>query len=100
MNNLKNLNVVSATFFFLLAFLYVASAYLIRNGLYGDFALFFIRIADMPFLLVSLLYGASTLLLDLDEPKEDSPWTTIIFASCLVIFGLAVFLNFGLPSKI
>lgn len=101
MNNLKNLQQASATFFFLFGFLYIVAAYFLRNSYMGDYALFYMRLADMPFLFVSLLYGGSTLLLSLGEPKEEgSPWVTIVFATCLVIFGLAVFMNFGFPSSI
>jgi len=104
MNSLKNLHEVSAIYFFILAFAYIVCALMFRNGLYADWSLILMRIMDMPFALVALLYGSTTLYLQLEsgekEDEETSPWIMVIFAVCLLLFGLVVFVNFAFPSKL
>ncbi len=100
MGKIQNLHDVSAIYFFLLALAYVAMALAFRNDYMGEFFLSIMRILDMPFAFVSLMYGGTTLAIQLDMEKEEgtSPWVIVIFAVCLVLFAGVVFLNFAFPS--
>ena len=101
MQTVKNLHDVSALYFFVLGFVYVLLALVFRNGFFVDGALLWMRILDIPFALISLLYGGSTLYLQLNEEEETvSPWSVIIVAACILLFGLVVFVNFAFPSKL
>lgn len=104
MNSLKNLHEVSAFYFFLLAFAYVLLALAYRNDMAADVSMMLMRILDMPFAFVALLYGGTTLYLQMQpgegEQEETSPWIMVIFAACLLLFGLVVFVNFAFPSKL
>jgi len=100
MNTAKNIHSVSANFFFILAFLYIFAALAFRNDFYSDLMIFFMRIADIPFAFVALLYGGSGLYLQINEGKDEteSAWSILIFAFCLILFGAVVFVNFAFPS--
>jgi len=102
MNKLKNLHDVSALYFFAFAFAYIILALAFRNGVYTDMAMIGMKIFDIPFAAVSLLYGTSTLYLQLadTEDEEGSPWIMVIAAFSLLLFGLVVFVNFAFPSII
>ena len=104
MNNVKNLHDVSAVYFFILAFIYVFAALAFRNGFFVDIASIALRILDMPFAMVALMYGASTLYMQIgeEEGEEDTtnPWVMVIFAVSLILFGFVVFLNFAFPSQL
>ncbi|MFH1012258.1 MAG: hypothetical protein V1760_00735 [Candidatus Peregrinibacteria bacterium] len=101
MDTSKNIHEVSAIFFFILAFSYVIAALAFRNDLMVPWATLFMRILDIPFALVALLYGGSTLYLQLNEGEENAtPWSIIIIATCILLFGLVVFVNFAFPSQI
>ncbi len=104
MEKLKNLQDVSSFYFFVLAFLYIVMVLSIRNGFMTDVNLSMMRILDMPFALVGLLYGGSTLALqlsfdDMGEAKE-SAWTRGIFIGVFVLFGLVLLMNVAFPAQI
>ncbi len=99
MDTTKNIHNISANFFFFLAFTYVVVALLFRNDMYVNAMIFLMRVMDMPFAFIALMYGGSGLYLQINEGKEDaSAWGIIIFALCLLIFGFVVFVNFAFPS--
>lgn len=102
MNTTKNLHNVSANLFFFLAFFYVFAALAFRNDFYASVMIFFMRLLDVPFASIALLYGGSGLYLQINEGKEDSgsAWSIVIFAACLLLFGAVVFVNFAFPSQL
>ena len=100
MGKIKNLHDVSALYFFFFAFLYIFMVLAFRNGLWADFFLSLMQILDMPFAFVSLMYGGTTLALQLDLEREEgvSPWVLVIFAGCLLLFSVVAFANFAFPA--
>ena len=102
MDTTKKIHEVSAALFFLLAFGYMFAALAFRNDYFAAFMIFLMRILDMPFAFIALLYGGTGLHLQINEAKEDSDsvWGIVIFAVCLVLFGAVVFVNLAFPSKL
>ncbi len=103
MDKIKNLHGVSGFIFFVLALSYVVMVLALRNGFMADFFLVIMRILDIPFAFVSLLYGGSTLAMQVGANKEEdasSSWLLIIFLLCLILFGAVVFVNFAFPSQL
>ena len=104
MDKIKSLHDVSSFYFFLLAFAYVVMVLAFRNDFMADFFLAIMRILDIPFAFVSLLYGFSTLALQISAGREEeagvSPWILVILVICLLLFGGVVFVNFGFPSQL
>lgn len=100
MNNLKAIHDVSGFYFFLLAFLYVFMAFALKNQYYAELAIVLMRVLDVPAVGIALLYGGSSLALQVhpEEEEESSPWSVIIFVVCLILFGLTIFVNFAFPS--
>jgi hypothetical protein len=101
MQKIKNLHDVSAIYFFLFAFIYVTLALFLRNGYYTGFSVEIMKLIDIPFAFISLLYGGTSLTLQLENDEETlSPWVIVIFAICLLLFGGVVFVNFAFPSTL
>ena len=102
MNKIKNLHIVSSIYFFVFAFAYTAMVLAFRNGFMADFLLALMRILAIPFAFVSLLYGFSTLALQINRNEEGglSPWILVILALCLALFAIVIFVNFAFPSQI
>lgn len=101
MNTTKNLHDVSAHLFFLLAFAYVFAGFALRNGFYMGPIISFMRILDIPFAFISLIYGGSGLYLQINKGRaSESVWGVLVIAACLVLFGFAVFVNFAFPSAL
>ncbi|MBN2086879.1 hypothetical protein JW758_00885 [Candidatus Peregrinibacteria bacterium] len=102
MNNAKNLHDVSAVYFFILAFIYVFAALSLRNSFVVDYAALAMRVLDIPFAMVSLMYGASSLYMQINSNEEEgtNPWIMVIFAISILLFGFVVFLNFAFPSQL
>lgn len=101
MNNAKNLHDVSAIYFFILAFIYVFAALSFRNGFMIDMSSIAMRILDIPFAMIALMYGGSSLYMQISGDSEGtSPWVMVIFALALILFGFVVFLNFAFQSLI
>ena len=103
MDKIKNLHSVSSVYFFVLAFAYIFMVLAFRNQFMADFCLAMMRLLDIPFAFVSLLYGFSTLTLQISIGKDDeiglSPWILIIFVFCLILFSGVVFINFAFPAR-
>ena len=102
METSKKIHEVSAALFFFLAFVYVFAALALRNDAMPSFMIFLMRLLDIPFAFIGLLYGGSGLYLQINEDREDadSPWNILIFAICLILFGLVVFVNLAFLSKL
>ena len=102
METTKKIHEVSAALFFLLAFGYLFAAFSFRNDYWPSLMTFAMRLMDMPFAFIALLYGGTGLHLQINEAKEDSDsvWGIVIFAVCLVLFGAVVFVNLAFPSKL
>lgn len=102
MNTTKNIHDVSANFFFLLAFTYVFAALAFRNDYMATMMVFVMRLLDIPFAFVSLLYGGTGLYLQINEEQEEtgSVWNILIFAGAIILFGFVVFINFAFPSQL
>ena len=102
MDTTKTLHNISANLFFLLAFIYVFAALAFRNDYMASFMIFLMRLLDIPFAFITLLYGGTGLYLQINEGKEEggSAWGIVIFAVCLILFGAVVFVNFAFPSQL
>ena len=102
MDTTKKIHDVSASLFFLFAFAYVFAALAFRNDYWPSLMIFGMRLLDLPFAALSLIYGGTGLFLQVNEAKEDSDsvWGILIFAICLVLFAAAVFVNLAFPSKL
>lgn len=104
MDKIKSLHSVSSIYFFVLALAYVVMVLAFRNDFMADFFLALMRILDIPFAFVSLLYGGTTLALQMtverDEEAGLSPWILVVFFVCLLLFAGVVFVNFAFPSQL
>lgn len=104
MSTTKVLHNSSANLFFALALIYLVAALGFRNGIETSFMILLMRLLDIPFAFISLLYGGTGLYLQLNEGREDddsgSIWSILIFATCIVLFGAVIFVNFAFPSKL
>lgn len=100
MQTIRNLHDVGAFLFFVFGFYFILLVLLFRNDWYSSQALLLMRLSDIPFASVALIYGGTGLYLQL-EPKDDemtSPWGVIILAGCLILFASVLFLNFAFPT--
>ncbi len=101
MNTTKNLHDVSAILFFILGFIYIAFGLAFRNRFELPTIIFWMRILDIPFALVSLLYASTGFYLQANKNRtHDSILSIVVFAICIILFALVVFINLSLPSKI
>ena len=100
MENIKTFHNVSAMYFFLLAFIYVIAVLCFRNGFMPDLASVAMRILDVPFAMVALMYGGTSLYIQIAGEEETSPWAIVIFAICILLFGVVLFMNYAFPSQL
>lgn len=101
MEKIKNLHDVSSFYFFVLAFFYIGMTLALRNGYLADLFLGLMRILDLPFAFIALLYGGTTLALQLNFNQEgqvkSSGWVLIISIVCLLLFTSVAIINFAFP---
>ena len=104
MHKIKNLHDISGFFFFVLAFAYVAMVLALRNSYLPDFFLSMMRILDLPFAFIALLYGASTLGMQLKTDAagqiKNGGWMISIALGALILFSLVALMNFAFPPII
>ena len=100
MNQLKNIQIVASIFFYIFGFVLFGLAFLVHNNLYGELPLLVIKSMDLPFALVALLYGLSSLRISLgDDVKSDMVDAVLIFIAVFV-FILLIYLNFAFKDFI
>lgn len=101
MKFLKNLHTVSEILFFILGGLYLTAFVFIKNNFFVWEAELFVRFADIPFALVCIIFGITSLRLSFthhmienerDENSEELMEAPILDA-ILIIIGLALFLS-------
>ena len=103
MNTIKKLHALSSIFFFILVLSYVGMTLSFRNELWPEFFLNLMRVLDIPLAFVSLLYGGTTLALQINTHRHHerlSAWTMVIFFVCLLLFTAVLIANFAFPSAI
>jgi len=87
-----------------MAFGYVTMVLALRNAYLPDFFLALMRILDLPFAFVALLYGGSTLAMQLKTDQEgnvqNGAWMISISVGALVLFLVVALMNFGFPPVI
>ncbi len=102
MEKIKNLNTVSQFLFFLMAFLYIALVLAFRNGFMADLNVVLMRVLDLPFAFIALVYGGSTLALQFSFDKggnlKSFGWSVGIFVVCLGLFTTVAIINFAFPA--
>lgn len=102
--DIKTVHELSAFWFFVFAFFYAAMVLALRNDYLASTFLSLMRTLDIPFAFISLLYGGSTLLLQVNSPQEEEirhPLLTwVIMAVCLLLFSIVAFVNWLLPATI
>lgn len=100
---MKNLHSIASVYFFVFALAYAGMALAFRNGFWAEFFLDIMRLLEVPFAFVSLLYGFSTLALQISGSRVKdngiSPWILVILVVCLLLFGAVLFVNFAFPSQ-
>lgn len=101
MDTLKTLHKIGAFFFFVLGFLYVAMALMLRNAFMPETMFNLIRLLDLPLAFVALLYGGSTLALHINQNRETlSPWTMVIATICVGLLTTLVVIQVTVPGQI
>ena len=100
MKFLKNLQAVSEIMFFIFGFLFIITFLFYRNNFFAYEAEIFARFADMPFLLISIIFVLTSLKLSFNEQfakENELDAHELIEAplldAILIIFGLIVFLS-------
>lgn len=101
MDTLKNLNYVSAFFFFVFAGGYVAMALLLRNEFMPETLLNLMRLLDLPAAFVALAYGGSALSLQVSQGREKpSRWVMLIAFVCIGLLTTLTVIQLTFPGQI
>ncbi|MBI2463930.1 hypothetical protein HYV57_03155 [Candidatus Peregrinibacteria bacterium] len=100
----SNLQKISFLFFLGIGMLHILSGLFLGNnapsaGETTKWAFIMERSFDIPFLLVSLLYGFSSLYIQFNsEKKPHFAFATVLFTMALIILSSALYVNFFIPD--
>lgn len=98
---MKNLQTVSGVFFFCLGAIYFLLALVTYNQQFLPTSQILFNILDLPFALVALLYGGSSLWTALDEHQAQTTLSkTLILGLGIVIFSTLLVINFAFTDAI
>lgn len=101
MQTLKNLNQISAFFFFVFAGGYIAMALLLRNGVMSETFLNLMFLLDLPAAFVALLYGGTSMGLQISQGREKpSPWIMLVAFLGLGLLTALVLVQLMVPGQI
>ena len=95
----RYLNTLSTILFYTLGSSFFLAYILMRNEIADPWPLWWLEIADMPLLLIALLYGGLSLYLSLQpEIGGSKAFGTIVALPLSLLFLLFLFLNFWTPN--
>lgn len=99
MRTIENIKKVALIFFLITGILHLGSSALISNSLYLKQSLIINKTMDIPFIITGLIYGLSSLRLQLTSPQKPHKKLDIILISIimLVLIGLII-INLVLPD--
>ena len=100
MNQLKNIRTVAGLFFYFFGFLIFSLIFLIHNHFYGELPVIILKIVNLPFVLVSLLYGLSGLRISLGEDVQSDMIDAILIFIGVFAFVFVVYLDFAFKDFI
>lgn len=99
MNTVKNIKKVSLAFFVLTGLLHLGSSVLLANSYFLEQAKLINNIMDAPFILTGLLYGISSLRLNLTNPEKNYKVLDIVLLSIIILIFIAVIIiNIFIPD--
>lgn len=98
MDFVKDIHRVGMPMFLFLVLFYVVAGLLFRNGYFQPELLLWMRLLDMPFALVGLVYGVSGLYLQLNQHKSHPTWSAVFIGMAIILFVVVVFLNLAFPT--
>jgi len=91
----SHLNKLSALLFYLLGGSFFVAYLLHFNNLYGPWPQWWMAVADLPLILVSILFGGTSLYLSVIKPGKRSMLVSLIIGLPLtLLFVFLVMLNF------
>lgn len=95
MNLLKNLQIVTGLFFYLLGAICFLLIFFLHNQFFGDLPLLILKTLDLPFAFNSLLYGGLSLRFALGENVKSDMLDAVLMFLGVFIFAVVVYLNFA-----
>lgn len=95
MNQIKNIQIVSGCLFYILGFFAFSLIFLIHNQSFANMPLIILKSIDLPFALVGLLYGLSSLRLSLGKEKKSEIMDASLLFIGVFLFMILVYFNFG-----
>lgn len=90
METIKNIKKVSLIFFVITGFLHLGSSVFIANNAALKTAEIINKTMDIPFILTGLLYGFSSLRINLSDPEKNHKTLDIVLISVIIVILLAV----------
>ena len=91
----KSLHQLSGIFFYVLGTTFFVAYLLLRNDVVAPWPVWWLRIADLPLVLVAMFYGGTSLYLSVKPAEGPARLQPLAIAVPLgLLFGLLVVLNF------
>lgn len=87
----------SAFLFYLLGTLTIVGIILVHRDIAAEQTSVFLNVVDLPLLLVSMLFGGSTLVTSLGRGKQSAVLALAVFIPLLLAFGFFAWINFAMP---
>lgn len=95
----KNLQKVSLIFFIIVGIAHIGSSLMIANDYFPKQSILVNRTIDIPFIIVALAYGLSSLKLSIAKYHKTSVALDVLFTGIFILIMLAAFyINFLVPD--
>ena len=91
---LKFLQQLSAFCFFLLGITFFVAFLLLQNNVQSVWSAWWMQVADLPFLVSAVTYGATSFLLSVKGRTASRALTIIVLVFCALFLGAVFTLNF------
>jgi len=99
MKTIQNIKNISLGFFILTGIIHISTSVLIANKLFLKNALIINKVFDIPFILTGIIYGFSSLRLNLTDPHKDNKILDIsLLTITIVILAGLLTINLALPD--
>jgi len=99
METLINIKKVSFIFFIVIGIAHIFSSLFVANGLYLKEAIILNKTLDIPFIITSLIYGASSLRISLARKEKSHRMLDAVLAGAIIVIFLGLIaINLFVPD--
>ena len=100
MNTIENIKKIALIFFIVLGMAHIGGSLMGANRYFLPFPSIISRILDVPFAMITLIYGLVSVRANMTKEKNHKMANIAIVTACFIIFAGLVYISFFIPDRV